>query len=433
MAVPRRADEPGSGAEPAPGHPMRILVVSPSLPYPPNHAQRLRTWHLVTRLAARHHVTLVTWSPVDAPPENLEAVRQSVQEAHVGPVASFRSDLPTRLGRHVRFFATTVPTYVQAMLEARGFDASGAGDEFVQRSVGDRHFDVVVLEDESMTAYPLPRFDAPVVVHRLNVFERAVGDVPIEHRLRRLAKPLEIRAWRRFEAGIGQVADHLIAPTPEAAAVVARISPDLPVDVVTSGVDLPMLSTKPSDGTDLAFVGWMGYPPNVDAVRWFVREVWPRVRRVAPETRFRIVGRAPSDVVRALHGDGVVVTGEVPDVVDALRGVRVAVVPLRGGMGIKTKTVECMGMGLPVVSTTVGAEGISASHPEGLLVHDDADSFARAVIETLRDPARADGLGDAARQFALRHFDWDRIAHGYEQILRDAVTRSRTDVAAAAG
>lgn len=402
---------------------MNILIVAPSLPYPPNHAQRLRTWHLATRLAHRHRVTLVTWAREDTPSEHRRAVESAFADVAVGPLRSAPSDLRTRLGRHRRFLLGGAPTYVQAMRDERGLQHGGPGHALLAEAIVGRDFDVAVLEDESLPWLPIPLPTCPLVIHRLNVFERVVGDIPVRHPLRRLAKPLEMRGWRRFEQRAGEMGDALVAPTPESAAAVARISPGVPVDVVTSGVELPPVVSPPSEGHDLAFVGWMGYPPNADAAEWFVTRVWPLVSEASATTRFRIVGRNPIHDVVALANDRIVVTGEVPDVVEACRGVRVGVVPLRAGMGIKTKTIELLAMGLPVVSTTVGAEGIAATEDEGLIVRDDPEAFAGAVRDLLSHPEEADRLGAGGREFVRRHFDWDTIATAYERILATAASR----------
>jgi glycosyltransferase involved in cell wall biosynthesis len=216
----------------------------------------------------------------------------------------------------------------------------------------------------------------------------------------------------------------LIATTDESAALLAPRSGGVPVHVVTNGVEVPAEAHVPSAGADVAFIGWMAYPPNVEAACFLVESVWPRVRSRLPGATLRLIGREPVDAVRALAGPDVVVTGEVPDVVAAAAGVRVGVVSLTGGMGIKNKTLELMAMGLPVVSTEVGAEGVDAGRDDGLLVASEPRELAALVVELLDDGPRADRLGAAARAYTDRAFGWDAIGEQYRRAFADTVRAS---------
>jgi glycosyltransferase involved in cell wall biosynthesis len=232
----------------------------------------------------------------------------------------------------------------------------------------------------------------------------------------------EAAAWRRFdrEAMAGTVL--ALATTPESAEALRSIECHPPIEVVTNGVEVRPLRTPPYGSRDIAFVGWMGYEPNVQAVCWFVRTVWPEVRRAYPESRFRIVGRNPSPRVRALEGDGVVVTGEVPDVADACEGVRLGVVPLRAGMGVKNKTLELLAMGLPVVGTPVAAEGLSPGGEDGLIVAEDQRAMRDAVLRLMADDEDVKRLGAEARAFVERRFAWDAIGDRYVRSLERAAS-----------
>lgn len=397
---------------------MRVLVVAPKLPYPPNHGQRLRTWHLLRGLSLAQrdiHVTLVTWIAGE-PPEHVDRVRAAVDNLIALPLDAARTAVLVRLLRHLRFFVGGPPAYVQAMAEERqsGLDA-------MSMPAG---FDLIVLEEEALADMGLPDLGAPVVLHRLNVFERVVADVAPQNWFRRLTRRPELAAWRRFDRRVSERATHVIATTTDSAAVLRDIAPQVPLDVVTNGVEIPQRALRPSEGLDVAFIGWMGYPANVDAARWLVEEIWPRVRVEVPGSRVRIIGREPSPSVWALARDDVVVTGEVPDVVEAAAGARVGVVPLRGGMGIKNKTLELLAMGLPVVSTPAGVEGLPAPLAGVMEPGSDANAFAEAIIRLLRDPAEADALGAAGRAYVAAAFSWEPIGRRYAEIL-ERVSSSR--------
>jgi glycosyltransferase involved in cell wall biosynthesis len=172
----------------------------------------------------------------------------------------------------------------------------------------------------------------------------------------------------------------------------------------------------------LVFTGAMDYPPNVDAVLWFCREVWPIVRRRDPALRLEVVGRTPDARVRALNGEaGVRVTGEVSDVRIHLAQSSVVVVPLRAGAGTRLKILEAMAMGCPVVSTTLGAEGLDVEDGSDILLADTPTAFAGAIESLLQSPATASRLGDAGRRLAVGRYDWQHCLRPleilYERLL----------------
>lgn len=406
---------------------MRILSVAPSLPFPPDHGQRLRSWGFLSRLA-RHddvHVTLVTWREPINTDEHVVQVLGAIPDTVVLDVVPVDLSPVGRSKRQARFLAGGPPPYVQHLLAERAPSLPRLRAE-VERRHREAPFDVMVIEDEGMTHLPVPSLGIPRVVHRLQVFQQVLAD---QRRLSRLGRALwlvERRGWERFDRRASAGAVLSVATTPESAVALERALPKgRPVVIITNGVEMGPLQTPPSEGRDVTFVGWMGYPPNADAAAWFAREIWPAVRSRFPESTFRVVGREPSAEVLALPGsvEGVVVTGEVADVRRACEGTRVGVAPLRAGMGIKNKVLELMAMGVPVVATPAGAEGNLASQDDGLFVASDAGSFATATAALLGDGARAAELGRAARSFVVDHFGWDALAERLLEELRRVVVR----------
>ena len=160
-------------------------------------------------------------------------------------------------------------------------------------------------------------------------------------------------------------------------------------------------------GPLLVFTGQMDYRPNVEAVDSFTRDVLPRVQAVHPTARFAIVGRNPSPQVEALsHLPGVIVTGGVPDVRGWLAAADVVVAPLRIARGIQNKVLEAMAMARPVVASPQAAEGIDATHGDHLLVAADPAGEAQAALDLLADPARAQAMGRAARARMEQRYRW---------------------------
>lgn len=178
------------------------------------------------------------------------------------------------------------------------------------------------------------------------------------------------------------------------------------------------------------FLGSMDWEANIDAVEHFCREMWPAVLRAVPAARFRIVGRNPHARVLRLASDTIEVTGTVPSVVDYLRDAAVVVVPLRVGGGTRLKIFEAMAAGRAVVSTSIGAEGLDVSSGHDVILADEEQRFADAVIALLRDGDRRRALGVNAAASAAR-YDWPAIALSFEQILRRAIQAPAPAAAAA--
>jgi glycosyltransferase involved in cell wall biosynthesis len=157
----------------------------------------------------------------------------------------------------------------------------------------------------------------------------------------------------------------------------------------------------------IVFSGNMEYHPNVEAVRWFSREIWPLVQDPFPQVEWRLVGKNPEAIGRLVAGgDGIAVIGPVENAVEALACAKVCVVPLRSGSGTRFKILEAWAAGRAVVSTTIGAEGLDARSGEHLLLADDPAGFAEAIARLLKDPELRCTLGEAGRALYLERFTW---------------------------
>jgi glycosyltransferase involved in cell wall biosynthesis len=192
----------------------------------------------------------------------------------------------------------------------------------------------------------------------------------------------------------------------------------------------------------MVFLGSMDWLPNEDAVTSFCRDVLPLIQADIPDVTLSIVGRNPTAQVQRLAvPNRVTVTGRVDDVRPGLHEAAVSIVPLRIGGGTRLKIFESMAAGTPVVSTSIGAEGLPGEPGRHLLIADEPRHFAAAVVSLLSDPARRQAIAAAARRFVVDHFDWSAVAEHLERALLDttvlhpppiATTRRTTDQPAGA-
>jgi glycosyltransferase involved in cell wall biosynthesis len=193
------------------------------------------------------------------------------------------------------------------------------------------------------------------------------------------------------------------------------------VVVVPNGSDVPReLPSSGTDGGTLLFCGLLSYAPNEDAVRFFVGSILPAIRHELNDTRFAVVGASPSATVRALNdGVSVRIEADVPSVAEYYRTATVAVVPIRMGGGTRIKILEAWALGVPVVSTSIGCEGLECVDGEHLMVADSPQQFAQACVELLRSPARREALVRAGRELVMKKYRWEISTRNAVLAVRD--------------
>ncbi|MBC7806034.1 MAG: glycosyltransferase [Akkermansiaceae bacterium] len=262
------------------------------------------------------------------------------------------------------------------------------------------------------------------VEHR--IIQRIAG-TPGANLLLRWYAGIEWRKLRDFEVAAMRRADATLAVSDEDRDAFLSLAPDLAgkVETVPIGVDTDYFAVaqRNPDADAILSIGTMSWLPNVDGITWFVSEILPLVREKKQDTRVSIVGANPLKEIIALdkRDPGITVSGTVPDVRPYAKECGVFIVPLRSGSGVRVKILNALSMGLPVVSTTVGAEGIAVTHGENILIADTPRAFADAVCRVLNDRGFADRLGAKGRALVEDKYTWDvvgeRLRAVYERVL----------------
>jgi glycosyltransferase involved in cell wall biosynthesis len=400
---------------------MRILIVTPSVPYPPKWGFGIRVYQMVRYLAERHQVSVLCYAgPHDH--EHVAALSRTGASVHT----VVREPPVTGAKRRSQLTSLLSP----ASFQRQGLD-SMAMRAAIKEILAAHEFDVIQIESSQMSAFdfgnpPLLLLDEHNIeyelLYRAFKTERSL--------LRKLYNAIEYQKFRREEQRSWRRADGCILTSDREQVILKRHAPEVPTLVVPNGVDVDYFRPRraPTDPNAIVFMGVMHYRPNVDAALFFGREILPRILRKRPDARFVIVGGGAPDELRRLAGPHLILTEEVPDTRPYVSGAGVFVVPLRMGSGTRLKVLEGLAMGRPLVSTSLGCEGIAAVHGEHLLVADDADLFSRQVLHVLEDADLAATLGRNGRALVEGSYSWPSVIAGLETYM---LQRSRVRPASA--
>ena len=403
---------------------MKILFLSLRCPYPPHRGDRIRSYNFIKQLSKQHAVTVVYFAESESDIESAKHLEPFCER--VEWVRFHRSFALMNTGIHCLsrrplqlhyWYAPQMQRKINQLLEQEDFELIHAQLFRMGQYVTDVQGPIKVLDLCDSLALNLSRRAAL----ESNPW---LAKIKLDCTPKRFLVKLEEKRVRRYEVNIMKAFD--------CGTVVARFDRDyllkqdngLNLSIVPMGVDLgyfrPNPTTQPAPL--MLFTGTMNYFPNSDAAIYFCNEIFPRIRESHPNAQFYIVGNHPSDQVKRLETqEGVVVTGYVPDVRPYFEKASVFVAPLRAGSGIQTKNLEAMAMGVPVVTTSVGAMGLEADIGKELLVADTPAGFAKHVVHLLNNEHSRETLAQTARTRVETHYSWEAIGERLKHVYAQAV------------
>jgi len=396
------------------GDGMRLLIVTDYIPYPPVSGNLVRVYNLARRIALHHEVSMVGFlQPDDKEGAGIVAMRQFCKEVEAIHLPT--RSRPRRLVGKLRHLVSGQPFDFEFLHSAELLAR-------VNRLADANDYAIVQIEPSRMAQYA-EAFPPRTRARRLIVFHN-VGAQQYS-RIARI-EPTRLGRWRAWLLGkmlsgweprCGRRFERCITVSELDRQYLMATNGHLKVDVVPNGVDTQSYQCLGQDGVrpGVLFVGNMGYAPCADGALWFFREVYPQVQRAGTGLEMWIVGSSPPPAVAALDGNGVHVTGRVGDVVPYYRRCAVTIVPLRAGGGTRLKILEAMALGRPVVSTTIGCEGLDVVSGEHLLIADDPAEFAQCTLRLMHDQRLWQRVVNNARRLVVERYDWDVIAR---QLLR---------------
>lgn len=414
---PSQTSDPGAGRI---RERLRILIVAPSLPYPPIWGFGIRVNQFLRLLARKHDVSLLTYEE----PEEADKVA-AVEKLGV-TVHTVLRPKSTERGKRTAQLSSIVSklSYQRRSVHSRAMQTK------LDELAAIDPFDVIQIESSQLAGFDFSPASLLILDEHNIEYELLYRMYRTEGSpMRRLYNRLEFMKFKREEIRSWRSVSGCVMTSAREQAIVKTLAPDTPTIVGANAVDVEYFrpSMTPRGSLALVMTGLMHYRPNIDGALYFVHEILPLILASRPDMVFYIVGAGATDELKRLAGRSVVVTDTVPDVRPYVHDAAAFVVPLRMGGGTRLKVLEGLSMEKAVVSTSVGCEGIDVVHGEHLLVADDPRGFADAVLNVTADDDLAGRLGRQGRTLIEKHYKWeavvDRLETFYNHLLADTAGR----------
>lgn len=396
---------------------MRLLFISWWWPYPANNGSKIRIYNLLRQLSTQHQVTLLSFAEAEeATPEQqahlrafcarVEAVTKPIyQPTAAKALAGYFSRWPRSL---VDVYSSEMEHRILQIAREFPVDVIIASQQQTMRYVELLPDTPTILEEAEVTAF----HDRMAESHGIARLRSQLTLTKLEHSLQKMmARGVAITVVSEAEN------DYIKHFAPRASRI----------EVIPNGVDTVTHRPDPAalpEPYSLIYTGSVTYQPNHQAVVYFIDEVWPLIRQQYPQATFTVTGSTGKVDVDALAAQpGVRFSGQLPSVVKALQRSCALVVPLRTGGGTRLKILEAMALGVPVISTTKGVEGIHAQDGEHLLIANTPQEITRAVDRIFQDEALRNRLVVSARKLVEREYDWQVIARQMSDLIEQVARR----------
>jgi glycosyltransferase involved in cell wall biosynthesis len=425
---------------------LHILFLTQIIPYPPDAGPKVKTWHVLRYLVERgHRVILASF----VRPEEVAHVETLRQLCHAVHTVRIHRSRPADLFYWLRSHLTGRPFLIER-------DDLAAMHNLVQRILSTEAIEAIHADQLTMTQFALRARQEQAILGRNGgngsdhrglslIFDAHNAVWTIVERMRqnsaRFLQPilgLEARRIKRYEGRIVREFDHTLAVTEidHSALLQAAASksdgfgpalPDIPVIPIAVNTGALQSICRVSGSVNIVTLGTLHYPPNADGIRWFMQEVFPLVREQIPEATLTVVGKnPPKDFLERASQEprSIRVTGYVPDLTPYLEQAAIMVVPVRAGGGMRVRILEAFARAIPVITTTVGLEGIDARPGEDVLVADTPACFAAAVVRLLQDESLQSRLATNGRHLAEQRYDWKVVLKAMDTVYNQIEEQS---------
>ncbi len=396
---------------------MKILMITPYIPYPPVSGGQTRSYNLIKKLSSKHEITLFSFVRKDEKVDHSQELGKYCTKVRTFKRAKAWSSLSNILFTGFSPYPYLVSLYYAPQVRIR---------KFIEKELKDNNYDLIHAE----TFYVMPNIPKTSVPTLL--VEQTIEYLVYQHFTKGFKwwplKPLlyldifKLKFWEKY---FWKKANRVVAMSQADKEIMLKLVPELTVDIVPNGVEAAFFGQakkeKPTQPTIL-FVGNFNWLQNREAVEFLVEKIWPLILKEIPNVKLWIVGKNPSPSIKKLAADNIIVDETVDDIRDAYRKSDLLLAPIKGGGGTRYKVLEAMSSGLPVVTTSIGIEGLGAHHKKEALIADETEGLAQAAIDLLKDPKISQDIAARAKLFVHQNYDWEKIAQELDEIYREVAS-----------
>lgn len=387
----------------------------PYSPVPPNFGGALRVYNLIRQMTKHHEVTVVTFGNSETKAELCSHFDSNLKNVHVLKLPFYRK--LKRFKQLISVFNNNsysfIRTYHQEM------------QKLLDDILANNTFDIVQTEFPHMASYKI-NSDAIKILDAHNV-EYSILKYQWQHTsspIRKFFYQKEFQKIYREEIAACKRQDVLLVTSANDKNTFDSHIPEIPKNVIPNGVDSSYFvpSTEKPEGHRLVFTGAMSYIPNSDGIIYFLDNIFPLITKAIPDTKLYVVGDMPPQKLRQRASDNVIITGYTYDVRPFVWKSSVYIVPLRMGSGTRLKVLEALAMKKPVVTTSIGCEGIDVQNNESAIIADEPQAFADAVIKLLKDQNQHNNLIENGYELMKQQYDWnvigEKLNNVYSSLIR---------------
>lgn len=394
---------------------MKILILEKKPLYPLDAGGQIRSAKMFEELSKEHEITIVC---------NVEHPKDDNYLREMDKCCSHLYTIPWKETKRFsgRFYCELFINLFSRYPFTVNKDYCPKLKRLFEKVLADGEFDLIICDFLQSSRNVLGVKNIPKLLFQHNV-ESMIAKRHFKEEENIVAKCYWYIQWKKmdwYERKMCQWFDHVIAVSENDKESFKKCFSARAVSVIPTGVDIEYFCPQEIkiEPNTLVFVGGMDWLPNVDGVMYFVENILPLVQREIPDVQLYVVGRNPVAKIQMLDklNPAVTITGTVEDVRPYVAKSSMAIVPLRIGGGTRLKIYEFMAMAKPVVSTTIGAEGLTVTHGEDILLADTPDRFAREVITLLNNSKLREDIGKAGEEMVNKYYSWDKIAKCFEKI-----------------
>ncbi|HSY60223.1 MAG TPA: glycosyltransferase family 4 protein [Cytophaga sp.] len=392
--------------------PFRILQITNRIPFPLNDGGNIATWYVADYLKKFGHT-------VDLAFLNTNKHREDPQSIAAGYRNLFYTNINTDItvsGLLKSFFSKTA--YNIERFRSKEFE------KIVSEALQENEYDFIQLEGAYMALYIpiLRKFSKAKIILRSHNIEHQIWErvaVNTTNPVKKLFIQQLAKKIKRFEDTTLHLFDAIIAITADDEAYYASKQYKGKLTTIQAGFEDTLIENPVKKPNSVCFIGSMEWMPNIEGVEWFLKEVWLLVLNEMPEAKFYIAGKGMDSSFKKWGNTGVFLEGFVPNASEFIQNHNVFVVPLRSGGGMRLKVVEAMGMRMPIVSTTIGAEGIHCIPNQDILLCDTPTELKNGIVLLLRDKALANHIAQNARTRAVSEYSWEILIARFENMYKE--------------